>query len=130
MPKASAGWKAYAVSLATLAAPGLSHWLLGRRARALAFFGIVTATFALGLLLHGALFPFQAPNWLYRLGAVAQVGLGLPYLLGRILGWGQLGPEDAADLMFGYGNTFLVTAGLMNMLLLMDAFDIAVGRKD
>jgi len=66
----------------------------------------------------------------FRLGGVAQLGLGSLYILGRAAGWGQLGLLDMADVMFGYGNTFLVTAGLMNMLLIMDAFDIAVGRKE
>ena len=122
--------KAYACSLLTLLVPGLSHWCLGRRGRAAAFFGIVTATFLVGLSLHGALFPFGAPNWLYRLGAVAQTGLGSFYLLGRALNLGALSTIDVADVMFGYGNTFLVSAGLMNMLLMMDAYDIAVGRKD
>lgn len=130
MPRTLPSWKAYACALATLLLPGFGHWTLGRRGRALAFFAIVTATFALGLALHGALFPFHAPNWLYRLGAVAQVGLGLPYVLGRLLNWGQLEAKEVADVMFGYGNTFLVTAGLMNMLLMMDVYDIAVGRKD
>jgi hypothetical protein len=130
MPSALPRWKAYAYSLPTLLLPGLSHWFLGRRGRAVAFFCIVGATFSVGLLLHGALFPFHAPNWLYRLGAVAEMGLGAPYALGRIVGLGKLGMRDAADLMFGYGNTFLVSAGLMNMLLMMDAFDIAVGRKE
>jgi hypothetical protein len=123
-------WKAYLCSLATLVVPGLGHWALGRRGRAVAFFAIVTATFALGLALHGALFPFDAPNWLYRLGAAAQVGLGLLYALGRFFGWGALEAKEVADVMFGYGNTFLVTAGLMNMLLMMDVYDIAVGRKE
>jgi malic enzyme len=61
---------------------------------------------------------------------VAQVGLGAPYFIGRLLGLGNLNPTEVANVMFGYGNTFLVTAGLMNMLLIMDAFDIVVGRKE
>ena len=130
MPETFPSWKAYLYSLATLVVPGLGHWALGRRGRAVAFLAIVTATFGLGLALHGALFPFHAPNWLYRLGAVAQVGLGLLYVLGRAVGWGQLESKEVADVMFGYGNTFLVAAGLMNMLLMMDVYDIAVGRKE
>lgn len=130
MPGPFPRWKAYACSLLTLLVPGLSHWCLGRRGRAAAFFGIVTATFLFGISLHGALFPLSAPNWLYRLGAAAEIGMGGFYFLGRALGWGGLGLLDVADVMFGYGNAFLVTAGLMNMLLIMDAFDLAVGRKE
>jgi hypothetical protein len=130
MPARPSSWKAAAYSLPTLLVPGLSHWVLGRRRRAAAFFCIVGLTFAFGLLLDGALFPFSAPNWLYRLAAVAQVGLGAPYFIGRLVGLGNLNPTEVANVMFGYGNTFLVTAGLMNMLLIMDAFDIVVGRKE
>jgi hypothetical protein len=123
-------WKAYPISLLTLLVPGLSHWVLGRRGRGLAFLGIVASTYAFGLLLHGALFPMGADNWLYRLGGRGPKGRGAPYFLGRALGLGALDVTSVADVMFGYGNTFLVTAGLMNMLLIMDAFDIAAGRKE
>lgn len=121
--------KAYGTALLTLLAPGLGHWALGRRGRAVTFFAIVLTTFLFGLGLGGALFAFQSENWLFRLAAAGQSGAGLPYLLARLLGAGAMSPELATSVMFGYGNTFLVTAGLMNMLLAMDAFDIATGRK-
>jgi len=31
---------------------------------------------------------------------------------------------------YEYGYTFLIVAGLLNMLIVLDVFDIAVGRKD
>lgn len=121
--------KAYGIASLTLLVPGLGHWALGHRGRAVAFAALVLFTFGFGLALGGALFPFRAENWLFRLGALGQVGMGLPWLLCKLAGLGALTPERATSVMFGYGNTFLVTAGLMNMLLSMDAFDIAVGRK-
>ncbi len=30
---------------------------------------------------------------------------------------------------YEYGNTFLMTAGLLNFLVILDAYDIAAGRK-
>ena len=123
-------WKAYVLSVLTLLVPGLSHWFLGKRKRAILLFLIVSATFAVGLSLEGALFSFGAPNWLYRLGALAEAGLGLPYLIGIFTSIAKLNPIETSSVMFGYGNVFLVTSGLMNMLLIMDAFDIAIGRKD
>jgi len=30
---------------------------------------------------------------------------------------------------YEYGNTFLLVAGLLNYLVMLDAFDIAAGRK-
>ncbi|MCI4398886.1 MAG: hypothetical protein JHC34_08605 [Acidobacteria bacterium] len=121
--------RAYGAALLTLLAPGLGHWLLGRRGRGVALFAIVSVTFLSGLLFDGALFPLRAENWLFRLGGIAEAGSGLLYLLGRLLGLGALEQARVTGVMFGYGNTFLVTAGLMNMLLMMDAFDIAIGRK-
>lgn len=122
-------WKAYLIPLLTLLVPGLGHFALGRRGRAVAFFLLVGAMFALGLGLGGALFSFSETSLLYRLAAAGQAGMGSGYALARFLGWGASEPARAAGLMFGYGNTCLVSAGLMNMLLIMDAFDIAVGRK-
>ena len=123
-------WKAYGAASLTLLVPGLGHWALGRRGRAVAFAALVLFAFAFGLALGGALFPFRAENWLFRLGALGQAGMGLPWLLARLAGVGALTSERATTIMFGYGNAFLVTAGLLNMLLAMDAFDIAVGRKN
>jgi hypothetical protein len=122
-------WKAYLIAASTLLAPGLGHLALGRRGRAVVFFFLVACMFGLGLALDGALFGFGEASLLYRLAAVGQAGMGPAYVLGRLLGWGASEPGRAAGLMFGYGNTCLVSAGLMNMLLMMDAFDIAVGRK-
>lgn len=122
-------WKAYLFAASTLLAPGLGHLALGRRGRAAVFFVVVTSMFGLGLALDGALFGFGEASLLYRLAGVGQAGMGSAYALGRLLGWGAQEPGRAAGLMFGYGNTCLVSAGLMNMLLIMDTFDIAVGRK-
>lgn len=122
-------WKAYLFAASTLLVPGLGHLALGRRGRAAVFFAAVSSMFCLGLVLDGALFGFGEASLLYRLAGAGQAGMGLTYALGRILDWGAQEPGRAAGLMFGYGNTCLVSAGLMNMLLIMDSFDIAVGRK-
>ena len=60
------------------------------------------------------------------LGAIANRGIGVPYFLARLLDAG-LGTVTAAS--YEYGNTFLMTAGLLNFLVVLDAFDIAKGRK-
>jgi len=122
-------WKAYGYPLLTLLVPGGGHFALGKRGRAAAFLLIVLSMFAFGLALGGGLFAFTGGNWLYRLAALGEAGGGLLYLVGRIAGWGVVDQARVTQVMFGCGSTCLVTAGLMNMLLIMDAFDIAVGRK-
>ncbi len=119
----------YIIALPTLIVPGLSHYLLGKKIRALIFFCVIMLTFFFGLLLNGGIFSLTHGNWLYRLGALAELGLGVPYLVSLIAGINKPTLELISSLMFGYGSTFLITAGLMNMLLMMDAFDIAIGRK-
>ena len=52
--------------------------------------------------------------------------MGLPYFLARLL---DLGSGLVTAVTYEYGNTFLMTAGLLNFLIVLDAFDIAMGRK-
>jgi hypothetical protein len=82
--------------------------------------------FTIGLALHGRLFPFAPGEPLVLLAAFADIGIGLPYFLAWMAGAGQ-GTVVAAS--YEYGNTYLIVAGLLNMLVVLDAYDIAMGRK-
>ena len=82
--------------------------------------------FAMGLVLQGRLFPFDLSEPLVALAAFANAGLGLPWVVGRMLG---LGGGVVTAVTYEYGNSFLIVAGLLNFLVILDAFDIAVGRK-
>jgi hypothetical protein len=72
------------------------------------------------------LFPFAWSEPLVALAAVADLGMGVPYGLARLLG---LGSGQASALTYEYGNAFLITSGLLNALVIIDAHDIALGRK-
>ena len=116
------------VSLALVLAwllPGAGHVFLGRRARGLAFFGIVLATLVLGCALDGELYRGLGQP-LQTLATLACAGMGIPYFL--LLGLGYTGNIDAAG--YEYGKAFVLTAGLMNILLILDAWDIARGEKE
>jgi hypothetical protein len=82
--------------------------------------------FVMGLALEGRLFPFDFSEPLVALAAFANAGLGLPWVAGRMLG---LGSGVVIATTYEYGNIFLIVAGLLNFLVILDAFDIAVGRK-
>ena len=82
--------------------------------------------FALGLALKGRLFPFIFSEPLVGLAAVANLGMGVPYLIAKGLGLGA-GVVTAAS--YEYGNTFLIVSGLLNMLVVIDAYDVRLGRK-
>jgi hypothetical protein len=112
--------------LAAWAIPGASHLWLGRLQKGLVFLIALTTMFTIGLLLKGRLFPFDLTEPLVALAALANAGLGLPWILGRSLG---LGGGLVTSVTYEYGNCFLIVAGLLNFLVILDAFDIAAGRK-
>jgi hypothetical protein len=114
------------VCLAAWAVPGAGHLWLGRREKGAVFFVALVAMFAIGLVLDGRIFPFALAEPLVALAAVADIGLGLPWLAARTMGMGS-GVVTAATYV--YGNTFLIAAGLLNYLVIIDAFDVASGRK-
>jgi hypothetical protein len=106
--------------------PGAGHLLVGRRQKAVVFFAALTAMFAIGLALNGRLAAFDFSDPLVGLAAVANLGMGIPYFIARFLDLGQ-GIVTAAS--YEYGNTFLIVAGLLNMLVAIDAYDVRLGRK-
>ncbi len=106
--------------------PGAGHLYLGRWGRAAAFLGLVLFSAALGCLLQGRLFEVVADQPLSRLGTFASMGMGIPYFLLRLV-FGYHG--DLLSATYEYGSAFLLTAGLMNLLVVLDAWDIAHGRK-
>lgn len=115
-----------AVALAWLF-PGLGHYYLGRRKTALAFALIVTAAFLAGLSFQGRLYTVEAGQPLSILATFAVFGTGLLNLAARLLSENPAGTILAVT--YEYGCAYLLTAGLMNLLLVLDAYDIASGRK-
>jgi|SRR5215471_8085991 len=106
--------------------PGAGHLLQGRRDKGLVFLVLLPLMFGIGLWLQGRLFPLELSDPLVFLGAIADRGIGLPYLIAYAADAGA-GLVTASS--YEYGNTFLMTAGLLNFLVILDAFDIAKGRK-
>ena len=82
--------------------------------------------FAIGLQLSGRIFPFEFSQPLVGLAAVAARGVGVPAL---VAGWFDLGRGIVTAASYEYGNAFLIVSGLLNMLVALDAFDVASGRK-
>ncbi len=106
--------------------PGSGHWLLGRRGRAAVFCALVFASLAIGLRLEGNLYRIVPDQPLTVLATLGSMGMGLAYFILRYITMyqGTIGSPG-----YEYGTAFILTAGLMNLLLLLDAWDIARGRK-
>ncbi len=118
-----------ALLLAALAwvLPTAGHLALGRRGRALAFAVILAIAFVLGLQLNGNLYTVVPGQPLSILATLGAMGIGAPYFLARFVFDYQGLPAAAA---YEYGTVFLLSAGLMNLLLVLDVWDIATGRKE
>ena len=114
------------VCLAAWAVPGAGHIWLGRLQKGLVFFLALMTMFVVGLALKGRLFPFEFSEVLVALAAFANFGLGLPWIVARTF---DLGNGVVTAVTWEYGNCFLIVAGLLNFLVVLDAFDVATGRK-
>ena len=112
--------------LASWIVPGAGHLWLGRRQKGLTFLVALPLMFAIGLALAGRLFPFQLADLLVCLESLAELGIGLPYFLASMLGFGA---GEVRAVTYEYGNAFLIVAGLLNLLVVIDAYDVARGRK-
>jgi hypothetical protein len=113
------------ICAAAWAIPGAGHLWLGRR-KGLIFLVVLPVMFALGLALNGRIFPIEPSQPLVALAALANIGIGMPYFIARAMGYGA---GDVIAVTYEYGNTFLIVAGLLNALVIIDAFDISMGRK-
>ena len=106
--------------------PGAGHLWLGRRQKGTVFLLALPLMYLAGLWAEGQVLTFQLSQPLVALAALADLGIGLIYVIVRVLG---LGDGRVVAVTYEYGNAFLVVAGLLNMLVAADAYDIARGRK-
>lgn len=118
---------AIAFAVAGWAVPGLGHALLGRWGRALGFFLAVAGLAVTGALLRGFLFEMHSDDPFARIGFYAQASSGVFYFLARYLE--SAGP-DLSRAAGEFGTRFLATAGIVNLLSMLDAFEIARGRRN
>jgi len=116
----------FAVCLAAWLVPGLGHALYGKPRKAIVLLVVLTLMFACGLAFNGRLFPFGGSEPLVWLAAAAQWGLGLPRLFAAFAAWG---PGVVTAVTYEYGNTFLIAAGMLNVLAVIDVYDLGTGRK-
>lgn len=111
--------------------PGGGHFLLKRTGRGGLILFSVLAMFLLGLMMRGAMFQPQTGDILttiiYCGGFIGDLASGLLYLLAIWFGYNQ---PDMAGHVHDYGTKFLVAAGLLNILGMVDAFEIATHKKD
>jgi hypothetical protein len=107
--------------------PGAGHLYLGRRAKGLILGACLLALFVLGIAMDARLQSYAGlEDPLALLRSAAQMALGLPYFIARGLG---LDSGRVTSVVHEYGNTFTEVAGLLNVLVILDTYDTAVGRR-
>jgi hypothetical protein len=79
-----------------------------------------------GIALSGRLWTPIDNQPLSTIFTLASMGIGLPYFVARFIGY----TGDMLSASFEYGSAFVVTGGVMNLLLVLDAWDITLGKKE
>lgn len=112
--------------LAAWLVPGAGHLWLRRRQKGIVFLVALPLMFFTGIWLQGRIFPFEVSEPLVALASIANLGIGLPWFAAGAL---ELGGGVVTARTYEYGNSFMIVAGLLNFLVMLDAFDIGMGRK-
>jgi hypothetical protein len=106
--------------------PGLGHAVLLKWDRAIVFLVSIGVMFTIGIQLQGRLFSPDFSDLFSTLKFIADAGSGLLYWISWLRG---LGGGEPSAYTYDFGNIFIYVAGLLNMLVIVDAFDIGMGRK-
>jgi hypothetical protein len=114
------------IAVAAWIVPGLGHLVLKRWGRALIFFLTVGGLAVFGYLLRGNVFPPQAGDSFDTLGFLADAGSGVFYFLARVF---ESAGSDVSRAAGDYGTRFIAAAGIVNLLSVFDAYEIALGRR-
>ena len=107
--------------------PGLGHLLLRKQWRALILFASITIMFALGLAMQGQFFSTGTPSFLETLGYYGELCVGLAMPVAKFFGYSG---GDPFFVSADFGTAYLVAAGMLNVLSVLDCYDIAMGRKN
>jgi uncharacterized protein DUF6677 len=106
--------------------PGFGHLMLRRWASAAVYFLCVGGLAFTGLFMRGAVFGPGAPDMFDRLGFFADLGAGGFYFLAQLF-HGIV--SDIAHASGDYGTRMFATAGILNLLTVLEAFEIGSGRR-
>jgi hypothetical protein len=105
--------------------PGGGHFLLRKWGRGALLAASILGMFVLGLAMQGKVYA-NAHDILDILGLAGDLGNGLPYVISRFLG---LGDVQVMVTTADYGTRFIVVAGLLNIIAAVDAHNLRTGRK-
>jgi hypothetical protein len=118
--------KAWAIAIAGWLIPGLGHALQRMWGRAVVIFLAVGLLILAGASMRGNLFTSDGTDAFDTLGYVADLGAGSFYFVARAV---EAQGADVSHAVGDYGTRFLATAGVLNLLAALHAFEASRGRK-
>ena len=107
--------------------PGLGHMLLHRWRKAIVYFMAVGVLAVVGALMRGNIFSSGGGDAFDMLGFLADFGSGVFYFLAGVIN--RAGP-DVSRAAGDYGTRLFATAGVLNLLCVLEAVQIAVHRPE
>lgn len=107
--------------------PGLGHLILRRWSKAAIYFLCIGGLAFAGLAMRGGVFSFGAEDLFDRLGYFADLGAGAFYFLAHQI---QTAGPDVAHATGDYGTRLFAAAGMLNLLTVLEAFDIGQGGQE
>jgi len=117
---------AYVIGVAGWLVPGLGHALMKMWGRAVMCFLAVGMLVVLGAGMRGNVFSSSGNDAFDSLGYLADLGTGTFYLVARSL---ETNGADVSHAGGDYGTRFLATAGVLNLLSALHAYEAARGLK-
>lgn len=107
--------------------PGCGHFILGKKGRAFILGGAILLMFLFGLAMKGEFYSMQSASILESLGFLGEMCVGAAMPAAKFFGYAG---GDPFFVSADFGTAFLVSAGMLNVLSILDAYDIAMGRKN
>ncbi len=123
---ASSESRALAIGVAGWLLPGLGHALQFMWGRAVVVFLAVGILVGAGASMKGNVFTCDGSDAFDTLGYVADLGTGFFYLFARAI---EPRGADVSHADGDYGTRLLATAGVLNLLAALHAYEAARGRK-
>jgi len=118
--------RAFVIGVAGWILPGLGHALQFMWGRALVIFLAVGILAGAGASMKGNVFTRDGNDAFDKLGYLADLGTGVFYVVARNL---EPSGADVSHADGDYGTRLLATAGVLNLLAALHAYEAARGRK-
>jgi hypothetical protein len=106
--------------------PGAGHLVQRRYIRGVLLMGSIVSMYMIGIAMQGHVYSPNGGDLLDMLSFLGDACAGGLYIISRALDWNPgLITQATAD----YGSKFIVVAGLLNFISAVDAYHIAIGKK-